>query len=361
MSNYFYLLPFLLLGLLLLGGMLFGGENPRLIAIRSWAQDKGWSFSADKQKNFDQRFPYFDCLNQGDDRYAHHIVEGRWGDHSFIAFDYHYATGSGKHRTSHSFSAVILDPGFPLTPLRVRRESWSDKLAGMLGFNDIDFDSAEFSNQYHVSSPDRKWAHDVLHVRTIEALLQGPGHEFQFSNNRAIVWAQQRLSTEQFEAATDLMSKVIDAIPRFAKQAASDFAAERAFAASESQPHEVLAPSLQRAVYLVVGYIVLILGALLLRKFGAPPVLQGSFSETSTEVCVAFSVYLILGLLKRRRRAWVMASVAALMQLFYLASTAYDALTLQRPIELFSFLTAALLTYFLAVLLRPDTRAAFVQ
>ena len=39
-------------------------------------------------------------------------------------------------------------------------------------FDDIDFESDEFSRKFYVQSSDRKFAYDVLHPRMMEFLLQ---------------------------------------------------------------------------------------------------------------------------------------------------------------------------------------------
>ncbi|MCZ6810529.1 MAG: hypothetical protein O7D97_00875, partial [Planctomycetota bacterium] len=57
--------------------------------------------------------------------------------------------------------------------LLIRREGMFDKLAGAFGFDDIDFESAEFSKRFYVKSPDKRFAYDVIHPRMMEFLLGG--------------------------------------------------------------------------------------------------------------------------------------------------------------------------------------------
>ena len=61
---------------------------------------------------------------------------------------------------------------FGMTPdLLIRPEGLFDKIKGAFGFDDIDFESEEFSRRFHVKSSDRRFAYDVLHPRMMEFLL----------------------------------------------------------------------------------------------------------------------------------------------------------------------------------------------
>jgi hypothetical protein len=101
------------------------------------------------------------------------------------AGDYHYkiTRQNGKHRstTTYRFSyfLVKLPWGARLPSLALRTEGFMDKLAGAIGFEDIDFESAEFSRRYHVSGNDRKFAYDVLHPRMIDWMLDAEPPAFE--------------------------------------------------------------------------------------------------------------------------------------------------------------------------------------
>jgi hypothetical protein len=46
-------------------------------------------------------------------------------------------------------------------------------VAGFFGFDDIDFESSEFSSRFIVKSADKRFAYDVIHPRMMEFLLEG--------------------------------------------------------------------------------------------------------------------------------------------------------------------------------------------
>ena len=90
------------------------------------------------------------------------------------AFDYHYTTGSGKSQSTHRFSGVMVTTNLPLKPLWIRSETIFDRVAGLVGMEPIQLESAEFNQEFHVTSPDRRWAFDVLPQSTMEFLLDSP-------------------------------------------------------------------------------------------------------------------------------------------------------------------------------------------
>jgi len=161
--------------------------------LSDWGTAHGMTFSPAKDASMESRFPAFTCLRTGNSRYAYNILTGKWSDRDFLSFDYHYLTQShgskGQTQTHHHyFSAVVLSSLVPLKPLLIRPEGVFDKLAGFFGFDDINFESAEFSRKFYVKSPDKKWAYDVIHQRTMEFMLEKPKFSLQFEGHSAIAW-----------------------------------------------------------------------------------------------------------------------------------------------------------------------------
>jgi hypothetical protein len=134
------------------------------------------------------------------------------------AFDYHYEThhtdSKGNRRTTHHyFSAVIVDSGLPLKPLFICQERLFDKLADFVGFNDIDFESAEFSKKFYVKSPDKKWAYDVLHQATMEFMLQSLQYDIEFFGRHVIAYRNKTFTVGYFEEAINLVNGILDRFP----------------------------------------------------------------------------------------------------------------------------------------------------
>ncbi len=195
-------------------------QQKRMAAIQAFAAAHGLSFNPARDARVEDQFPEFACFRQGSNRYGYNFFRGPWKERPLLAFDYHYETYStdskGRRSTHHHhFSCVLLDPGIPLRPLTVRPEGVFDKLAGFFGFDDIDFESAEFSKRFHVKAPDRKWAYDVLHARAIEFIMAQPPFEFEFSERQVLIKRNRRMSLDEFAQAAHFGTGLLDQFPPY--------------------------------------------------------------------------------------------------------------------------------------------------
>ena len=116
----------------------------------------------------------FELFGRGHGKKASNVLVGEEGGREAVAFDYQYTTGSGKNRTTYYHQAVVLGLPINAARLRTRSENIFDRVASWVGWDDIDFESDEFSRRYHVKCDDRRFAYDVLHARLIEYLLAQP-------------------------------------------------------------------------------------------------------------------------------------------------------------------------------------------
>jgi hypothetical protein len=187
--------------------------------LAQWAAARGLSFDPGRDYTLDERFS-FGCLRQGHRRYAYNRMAGTWQGYELLGFDYHYETYShdskGRRQTHHHhFSAVILKSPVPLKQLFIRPEGFLDRLAEFIGFDDIDFESIEFSREFYVKAPDKRWAYDVLHPRTMEFLLHSPRFSIPFDGEWAIAYRASRFKPEEFGAAAEVLRGIIERLPRY--------------------------------------------------------------------------------------------------------------------------------------------------
>ncbi|MFH0943598.1 MAG: hypothetical protein V2A76_00210 [Planctomycetota bacterium] len=145
------------------------------------ARSLGFRFSPGPDGRHDEEYGHFEIFRRGHSRVALNTMTGKLPVDGrtlrVVAGDYRYrvTSGSGKGRNTRTyrFSYVILELSFDPPDLLIRPEGMFDKLAGVFGFDDIDFESAEFSKRFYVKSPDKKFAYDVIHPRMMEFLLKG--------------------------------------------------------------------------------------------------------------------------------------------------------------------------------------------
>lgn len=82
--------------------------------------------------------------------------------------------------------------------------------------DDIDFESAEFSARFHVSSDDRKWAYDVIHARMMEFMLTAPsGSALEMGSHEIAVFKRGQARPADYEAAIGLIEGFRERIPDY--------------------------------------------------------------------------------------------------------------------------------------------------
>ncbi len=156
-------------------------------------------------------FPIFD---KGHSRRSWNRLDGElpaWDRSLGVTLaDYRYkiTSGSGKQRRTRTYQLSFLLVRLPLSErvpsLRVRREGFTDRLAAAVGFDDIDFESAEFSRRFHVSGSDRRFAFNLIDPRMIAFLLDREPPEFAIERGLLLVTPPAglvRWEPESFAAA----------------------------------------------------------------------------------------------------------------------------------------------------------------
>ncbi len=192
-------------------------ERKRAQEIQAWAAGSGLSFNPARVDGWDARHPGFEPLQRGSRRYAFNVAQGQIGVLPVVTFDWHYetySTSKGRRRTHHHyFSAAMIASPIPLEPLTIRPEGVFDRLKSAFGFDDIDFESSEFSRTFHVQAPRKKWAFDVLHARAIEFLMASPRFHLEFERDAVLAAANDRLGPAELEAAIRVAGGLLDALP----------------------------------------------------------------------------------------------------------------------------------------------------
>jgi hypothetical protein len=194
-------------------------KDKRRKELAGWAQANGLKFLSEKDHSVWLRYQLFKCLQRGENRYAYNIMLGTSGQRVMSGFDYHYETHSsdakGNRQTHHHyFSALVVDAGLPLKPLFIRPEGFFDKVTEFVGFEDIDFESAEFSQKFFVKSPDRRWAYDVLHQKTMELMLTYPRFHIEFQGTQVMAYHDNStFSLGEFSSALKVVIGILDYLP----------------------------------------------------------------------------------------------------------------------------------------------------
>ena len=158
----------------------------RRAAMKSVATSLNLEFSPKKNYSFDEQYHFIDKLCRGGNRYGFNVLNGSYQGYPVLIFDYHYETKStdskGRRKTHHHyFSFFILHFEAQFPELLICREGWFSKITQFIGFDDIDFESAEFSRAFLVKSPDKKFAYDICHGQMIDFLLNNKDLDIEMS------------------------------------------------------------------------------------------------------------------------------------------------------------------------------------
>ena len=136
-----------------------------------------------------------------------------------LAFDYHYDHVSHRQKRhahgAHWFSFFILTLPAVFPDLTIRRENFFTKVAEVFGYQDIKFESAEFSKAFCVRSPDKKFAYDVCNAKMMEYLLANRDLSIEIENQVIALAFNTRLSAEQIEFNLQRLVEIRSRLPEY--------------------------------------------------------------------------------------------------------------------------------------------------
>ncbi len=186
-------------------------NKARREALANLAREIGFDFDPSSDSSHDEEYAHFEIFRRGHSRSAYNTLTGALtaGEQSFPAktgdFTYKITTSNGKTTTTHTYRFSYLIVHLPwrggVPDLLIRPEGMFDKIAGVFGFDDIDFESAEFSRKFCVKSPDKKFAYDVCHPRMMEFLMETKPPAIDIEQNRACMSdGRSRWEPQEFKA-----------------------------------------------------------------------------------------------------------------------------------------------------------------
>ncbi|MBI5360139.1 MAG: hypothetical protein HZA48_06095 [Planctomycetes bacterium] len=178
----------------------------------------GLSYLQESADINDDTYGEIGLFQRGSSREAEHMLGGSKDGCNVDLFDYQYTTGSDKDKTTHNYSVCVLTVAQVFKPLFIRTESFLDRIAGAVGFDDIDFESKEFSNKYYVKSGDRKFAYDVIHPQMIEFLLGiGAIPEIEISGRHMAFYFNEIIKPEEYVPLCEFSLQFYKLIPHYLK------------------------------------------------------------------------------------------------------------------------------------------------
>ncbi len=188
-------------------------------ALTQLAQHLQLGFNPGQDRSIAGRFSFLKQLAQGSNRYATNILSGTYRQNEILAFDYHYETytqdKNGTQTEHHWFSFFILTLPASFPELTIRREGFFTRIAEVFGYQDINFESAEFSKTFNVRSPDKKFAYDVCNAQMMEYLLANRDLSIEIENDALALAFTSRLSAEQIEFNLQRLIEIRSRLPEY--------------------------------------------------------------------------------------------------------------------------------------------------
>jgi len=165
-------------------------------------------------------YGFLQHLAQGKNRYAFNVLSGRYRQSEVLAFDYHYEiSGKGADHelsSSHCYltMVMVLMPGY-FPELRITPEGLRSKIAGVLGEEDIHFESAEFTRAFCVRCRDKRFAYDVCNARVIDYLLENRDLNIQIQNCVLALASDTQWPAKQVEANLERLCEIRSLLPEY--------------------------------------------------------------------------------------------------------------------------------------------------
>ena len=199
-------------------------EKKRVAGLLAWGRQVSMTLLAERLPN--PSWPYA-LFQRGHSRYAQVVLRHDWtlatpglgGGHMGMC-EYHYAvtTGSGKNRRTHHYwnTGALVDLGMQVGHVSVEREGLGDKLAAVFGFDDLDFEDAEFSKRYKVQAEAKKDAWTLLDGAMMRWWKEHPQCRIETRGREALVVLESsgKASPERFLALKEWTMGFLAQMPR---------------------------------------------------------------------------------------------------------------------------------------------------
>lgn len=191
-------------------------EKKRREALMRLADNLGLTYIGTDPNGKDSVYSNISLFQNGHSKEASNIISGDKNGCYVDIFDYKYVTGSGKHRTTHYNSVCILAVPQRFRYLFVRTENFLDKIAGAIGFDDIDFESREFSKRYYVKSDDKKFAYDIINPQMMEFFLaQQKTPCVEIKGNHLAFYMNKKISPKEYIVLYSFAEQFYRRIPNY--------------------------------------------------------------------------------------------------------------------------------------------------
>lgn len=173
-------------------------KQKRIEGMRAVAARLGYRY-AEADAGLAGTLAGFALLSRGHSHRASNVLSTEVDGTAATVADYHYETGYGKQRHSYRQSVLLLESGqMGLPAFVLRPEGFGQRLAGLLGQQDIDFEEQpNFSAAYLLQASDEAQVRSLFGAEKLAYFAQRPGLSVESQGQRLIYYrANRRVSPE---------------------------------------------------------------------------------------------------------------------------------------------------------------------
>ena len=207
-----------IIGIIAIAIFAFMASLKRRKEWQDFANRHGLSFLRYDSVGLPQRYSNYSLFQQGHSKKGYNLCMGNEKDLNICSFDYQYTTGSGKNQQTHYTTGLMVESPLSYKPLYIRPENFLDKIGAAIGFDDIDFESAEFSKRFYVKCTDKKFAYDIIHARMMEFLLGTRGLVIEARYRSVLFHRDRRISIPEMEILLLESHKFFDLTPDYVRK-----------------------------------------------------------------------------------------------------------------------------------------------
>lgn len=210
-------------GVLVVGAVLYfqhQAHKKKVAEFTAFAAQRGWRY-IERDRALKDRFlgtPF----GKGHGRDAKHILRGEHRGRQLLVFEYSYKEthGSGDDRRTetyhHTVASVYMPKPQPM--LEIGREGLGRKILGFVGVRDLQLESEQFNDTFHIRTDNEKFAYDVLHPRMMEWMLADQrvlATGFRFERGDLVVWDRDKIDLRKVPWMLDYLCDILDQVPSF--------------------------------------------------------------------------------------------------------------------------------------------------
>jgi hypothetical protein len=190
-------------------------DHKRAQALKQFAAANRWTFLPDEKYDMKYFFPKVALFCKGNTQETSNVIKGTYSGCSVTMCDYEYTTHTGKSTHTHYYSCYMLHLPVSFGWLNVAPEGLFSKIAQAFGYDDIDFESAEFSRRYCVRAQDRKEAYALITPQMIDYLMATPGLYFSIQGKRLLVTTEGKLQSWEIQQQLNFLLGIAARIPGY--------------------------------------------------------------------------------------------------------------------------------------------------